>query len=107
QAAAELVRELDRLLGREATDPAQQRAEVLAVDVLHRQERANARPAEIVHAADVRMRHTPRELHLFAQAREMIGIVLQLERQELQRDRLIELEIAGEHDLAHPTLAER
>ena len=50
---AELARELERLVGGQPADAAQQRGEVLAVDVLHRQERLAVDLAEIVHAHDV------------------------------------------------------
>ena len=40
QARADLARDLERAVFGETADAAQQRREVLAVDVLHRQERA-------------------------------------------------------------------
>jgi hypothetical protein len=61
---------------------------------------------DVVDAADVGMRHAQREAHLGQEALEPIGIALDVTRQELQRDRLTQLEIVGAIDLAHAAAAE-
>ena len=90
----------------EAADAAEQRREILAVDVFHRQERVALEFADVVHAADVRMRDLPRHPHFGVELRQARGIAIDGLRQELQRDGLAELQIVGAVDLAHPALAE-
>ena len=51
----DLSNNLDRLVRREAADAAQQRREVFAVHVLHRQERVSFVFADVVDAAHVRV----------------------------------------------------
>ena len=53
QTGAELPRDLHRLVLRQAADAAQQRRQVLAVDVLHREEVLAVDLADVVDAADV------------------------------------------------------
>src|SRR5258707_1000615 len=50
-AGAQLARELDRLVLRNPSDPAQQRAEILAVHVLHGEESAAVGFAQVVEPA--------------------------------------------------------
>ena len=61
---ADLARELDRAVLREAADAAEQRRQVLAVHVFHREERVPFELADVVDAADVGMRHLPRHAAL-------------------------------------------
>ena len=56
EARAELPRDLERLVLRQPADAAQQRREILAVHVLHRQEQLPVDLADVVDAADVGMR---------------------------------------------------
>ena len=88
------------LLG-EAADAAEQRREVLAVHVLHRQERVALDLVDVVDAADVRVRDLPRHPHFGVQLRQARRIAIDVGRQELQRDRLTELQVVGAEDLAH------
>ena len=69
-AGAELARELDRLVLRDAADAAEQRRQVLAVDVLHREEAAAVGVAEVVEPADVLVRDLPRDAQLVVKLRE-------------------------------------
>jgi hypothetical protein len=55
QACAQLARNLQPLVRRQPADAAEQRGQVLAVDVLHRQEDDAVDLADVVDAADVRM----------------------------------------------------
>ena len=107
ESRAELPRELEGLVLRQAADAAQQRREVLAVDVLHRQEvqpfdhrrcrrrgrRWDGRPGA---------RCAPRcgTAPSAASLRCAGG-------KELERDRLVEGQIVGAVDLAHPALPEQ
>ena len=58
---AELPREVDRLVLWDAADAAEQRRKILAVDILHREEAAAVRVAEVVEPADVLVRHLSRD----------------------------------------------
>ena len=106
QAGADLPRHLERALHREPADAAQQRAELLAVDVLHREEGVAVDLVDVVDAADVRMRHLPRHPHFAVQLHQPRGIVVDFRGQELERDRLRQLEIVGAIHLAHAAAAE-
>ena len=86
-AGAELARDVDGLVLRQAADPAQQRRQILAVHVLHRQEPAAFVIAEIVETADVLVRHLAGDSQLGVELREPIGIGGDAGGQELERDR--------------------
>jgi orotate phosphoribosyltransferase len=86
---------------RETADPPQQRRHVLAVDVLHREVRLPIGLAHVVHAAHVRVGHLPRQPHFLVKPCEPIGPSCECLGQELQRDRLPELQILGPVHLAH------
>ena len=106
QARAHLPRDLDRAVLRKAADAAEQRRQILAVDVLHRQERVTLELADVVDAAHVGVRHLPRHPDFGVELHQPRGIPVDLFGQELQRDRLAELEIVGPVDFAHPALAQ-
>jgi len=101
QAGGDRARDLVGLVGRETADPPQQRREVLAVDELHRQEMEPVHLLDVVHPAHVGVRHLAREAHLLEQRLEARRVIAQLRGQELERDRLAELEVDRAVDLAH------
>ena len=107
QARAELARDLDGLVDGETPDPLEERREVFAVDVLHREEMAPFDLADVVDAADVRVRDLPREPDLRMEAREEALVGRDGLGQELQGDRLPELQVVGAIDLAHAALSEK
>ena len=107
QPGAELPRDLERLVLGQPADAAQQRRQVLAVHVLHREEQLAVDLADVVDAADVRVRHLPRGAHLVVELREPRRIVRERRRQELQRDRLAEPQVVGAIDLAHAAAPEQ
>jgi hypothetical protein len=74
-AGAQLVRELDRFVLRNAPDAAEQRRQILAVHVFHREEAAAAGLAEVVQAADVLVRHWSRGAEFVVELREVVGAV--------------------------------
>ena len=104
---AELARDLERLVRRQPADAPQQRGEVLAVHVLHREEVLAVDLADVVDAADVGMRDLARDAHLGVEALEAVLLRSESPRQELQRDRLAELQVVGAVDLAHAAAAEQ
>ena len=107
QAGAHLPRELDRLVLRDASDPAEQRREIFAVDVLHREKPAAVGFAEVVQAADVLVRHLARDAQLVVELRQVHGVGGDGVGQEFQRDGLVERQVLGAVDLAHAASAEQ
>ncbi len=106
KAGADLPRHFDRAILREASDPLQQRPEILAVDVLHREKRVTVRFIDVVDAAHVRMRDLPGHAHLGVKLCQPRRIAIDIGRKKLERDRLSELQIVGTIHFAHPALAE-
>ena len=108
QAGAQLPRDLDRLVRRQPADAAEQGGEVLAVDVLHRQEVLAVGLADVVDAADVGVRDLPRDAApRRGNAAQRARVGAQRLGQELQRHRLAEREVVGAVDLAHAAPPER
>ena len=110
EARANLARDVERLVGRQAADAQQQRSEILAVDVLHREEvlaPISDGLADVEHAADVRVRDLARDADLGQEPLVPDGIVGERARQEFQRDRRTELDVVGPVDLAHASAAEQ
>jgi hypothetical protein len=87
-----------------ARDP---RGERFAVDELHGQHAFAVEVAEIVDARDVGMRDPARELDLAAEPLERPRRSRQLGPQDLERDRLVELEVARLVDVAHSAGAQQ
>src|SRR5213075_2832657 len=103
---ADLPRDLDAALGGKTSDAMEQRAEVFALDILHGNEMLAVHVADVVHAADVRMRDLPRDAHFADEPRECVRVAADPLREELQCDRLAEEEVVGAIDLAHAAFAE-
>ena len=106
-AGAQLPRELDRLVLRDAADAAEQRGQILAVHVLHRQEAAAVGVAEVVEPADVLVRHLARDAQLVVELRQAAIVGRDAAGQELQRDRLIERQVVGAIHFAHAAASEQ
>ena len=107
EAGRNLTRDVERLVPGQPPDPPQQRGEVLPVDELHRQEVLALGLADVPHAADGRMRDLAGHAHLAVQSLEPLGVAFERARQELERDGLLELQVVGPVDLAHPATAEQ
>ena len=90
----------------EAADAPEQRREILAVHVLHRQERRAVDFVDVVDAADVRVRDLPRHADFGVELGQPRRILVDVRRQELERDRLAELQVVGAIDLAHAAAAQ-
>ena len=103
---ADLPGDLEAALFGEPADALEQRPQVLAVDILHRQKRRPIDFVDVVDAADVRMRHLTRHPHFGVELRQARGILVDVGRQELQRDWLAELQIVSSKDFAHPAASE-
>ena len=103
---AELAGDVERLVGRQPADAPQERGEVLAVDQLHGQEEVALRLPHVVHAADRGVRDLPGHPDLAVEAGEPLAVRVEAVGQELEGDRLLELQVVGAVDLAHPAAAE-
>ena len=106
EAGAHLARELDRAVGGETADAAEQEREVLAVHVLHREKGVAFEFADVVDAADVGMGDLARQADFGVELGEARGVAVERFGEELERDRLAELQVVGAIDLAHAAAAE-
>ena len=93
--------------GREGAVAPQDRGEVLAVDVLHDDERPRRVLAVVVDRDDVGMTQRRGVLRLLAEARREVGIAQVLGTEQLDRDLAPELGIERAVDGRHATLAEQ
>ncbi len=107
ESRADLPRDLEPLVFRQPADAAEQDREILAVHVLHRDEQLAVDLPDVVHAADVRMRHGPRGPHLVVELREPHRVAQEIRRQEFQRDLLPEAQVVGAIDLSHAAAPEQ
>src|SRR5271165_3371114 len=101
QTSADLVRGLQSLVRRQATYAAQQRRQVLAVDVLHGEKVLPVDLADVVNATDIRVRNLAGIPHLSMKSRESRGIVLERGRKKLEGHNIPELEIFSSVNFAH------
>ena len=106
QAGADLPRNLEPAILRKASDAAEERREVLAVHVLHREERVAVDFVDVVDTADVRVRDLAGHPHFGVELGQARRIAVDVSGQELQRDRLPELQIVGPKHLAHAAASE-
>ena len=106
QSGAEAARDVEGLIGGQATDAAQQRRQVLPIHVFHRDVMLALELADVVNAADVGMRNLARNADLVQKPLEQDTVGGQRRRQEFQRDRLAQLQIGSAVDLAHPAPAD-
>ena len=103
---AQFARDLDGFVGGQASDAAQQAAQVFAIDVLHGNECRAFRFADVVHAANVGMRDLAGDADFAVEAFEQSRLLRRGFGQELQRHGLVELEVGGAIDLAHAAAAD-
>jgi len=105
EAGAQLPRDLDRLVLREAPDPAQERREVFPIDVFHREEVMPVRLGRVIDPTNVWMGDLARGAHLVQETLQSLGVLVESGRQEFESHRLTELEIVRPVDLTHPAPA--
>jgi hypothetical protein len=98
---ADLARQFDRPILREATDATQQQREIFAIDVFHRQEGVPLVLADVEHAADVRMRDQARHPNFGVDLHQPRRVAIDRLRQKLQGDGLAQFQIVRAVDLAH------
>ena len=107
EAGADLAGDLHRLVGRKPADAADEVGEVLAPDVLHRDEVLAVHLADVVHAAHVGVRDLACDPDLVQEPREARRVHGQPFGQELEGDRLPQLQVVGAVDLSHSPLAQQ
>jgi hypothetical protein len=61
---------------------------------------------DVIDAADIRVGDVPRHPYFRVELGQTGGIAIDVRRQELEGDRLPELEVVGAEDLTHPAAAE-
>jgi hypothetical protein len=108
------LRILSCIVLRNAADAAQERREVLAVDVLHREKAPSVSFAKIVETADVLVGHLTRDAQFVVKLREpcvsasFSRVVTDLVGwQKFQRDWMIERQVVGAIHFAHAAAAEQ
>ncbi len=106
EAVADLARDADRLCDWEDADSVNQALQVLAGDVLHRDEVRVVLPAEIVHPADVPVGDGSCELQLVAEPLDAGLIASDLGTDQLEGELLPHLGIEDLVDAAHAALTE-
>ncbi len=106
ESRADLPRDFEPAVFGKPPDALQQRRKVFAVDVLHREKRRAVDFIDVVDAADVGMRDLARHPDFGVELRQARRILVDVRREELQRDRLTELQVVGAVDLAHAAATE-
>jgi len=103
EAGGELACDVDSLILGQAADAPQKRAEIFAVDVLHREEVKPRNLTDIVDAADVRMSDLSRDTDLAPKALDSFLVSREFFGEELQGHGLLEREVVSMIDFAHAT----
>src|SRR6185369_12022837 len=102
QSRAELAGRLHGLAGGQSPDAQEQGSEILAVHILHGDERHPLDYTNVVNAADVGVRYQARHADFAVETLEQALIARRLFGEELQRYRLSQGEIGSAVDFAHP-----
>jgi hypothetical protein len=103
---AELRDQVRGARGLEPAVPPDQHAQVVAVDVAHRDEQRPVRLARLVDGNDVRVVERRRELRLTLEAAPEVLVLRQLRDDQLQRDHPAQADLLGEIDDAHAAATE-
>ena len=106
-ARAQLPRNLDGFVLRQAPNAAQQRGQVLAVHILHGEKGQAGRFSDVKNTADVGMRDLPRQPHFAVKPGQHGAILRHRLRQELHGDGLAQAQVVGTVDLAHAAFAQQ
>jgi hypothetical protein len=98
---------VERFVGWKPPDPPQQGSQILAVDVLHGEERLAVDVAHVVHPANIGMRDPSRHPHFVAEPFQRTLVAGGFVRQKLHRDTLPKRQVVGAVHLAHAAFAEQ
>src|SRR5271166_329518 len=107
QTGADLMRGLQSLVRWQTTYAAQQRRQVLTVDVLHSEKMLPAHLTDVVYATDIRVRNLASVTDLSMKSCESRGIVLQRGRKKLECYNIAQLEILSAINFAHAAAAKQ
>src|SRR6185295_13187261 len=88
QAGAQLSRNLVSFVRRKPADTAQERRQLLALDVFHREKVTAVDFADVVNSADIVVRHLPGDANFAMKPGQCGAVSDQMIRQELEGDRL-------------------
>ena len=102
-----LPADFQTLVGGQATNTPQERGQVLAVYVLHREKHLAANFAEIVDATNIWVGDLPGRADLVAEPFQIFVIRSRRFGEEFQGDRLTEAQIVGAINLAHAAFPQK
>ena len=106
EAAQHLAHDRERRVLVEVRTPREVLEEIVRVDVLHRNERIALRESEVETLHDVAMADAARQLQLVLETLEGIGIVVDRQREHLERDHFVDRFVDRGTDVAHRAGAE-
>src|SRR5271157_4365647 len=101
QTGTDLVRGLQGLVRWQATYAAQQRRQVLAVDVFHSEKVLPVHLTDVINATDIRVRNLAGITHLGMKSREGRSIILERGGKKFEGYNIAKLEIFSAVDFAH------
>jgi hypothetical protein len=101
QTRAQAARKFDSFVTRQPSDAPQQRAKILSIHILHRDEWRAFNFSKVVNTANVSMRNLTGDPDFVAEEFESSIVAGRGLRQELQRDGLIEFQVVRTVNLAH------
>ena len=107
QTGTQLPGDLDRLVAGQPADAPQQRGQVFAVDVFHRDEDFPVRLAEVIDAIHVGMRYLAGQPDFVPIPIQPGRIFAPAASEELQGHRLIQFQVVGPVHVAHPASSQR
>jgi hypothetical protein len=106
ETGTEIARDVQSFVALQATDAPQQRRQIFAVNVLHRDEVRPLPLDDVVKPADIRMRNLAPDSDFGVQPFEPAAIMHHFARQKLQRDGLPQLQIIRAENFPHPAMSE-
>src|ERR1700686_1383276 len=105
ESGASLPGDLDSFVRGQPANAANQRREVLSIDIFHSEKRNTFGIADIENAADVGMRNLACNAYFRMEPRQCASILRQAGRQKLNRYDLAQLKVFGTVHLAHASAA--
>ena len=106
ETAQNLAHDRERRVLVERRAPREVLEEIVGVDVLHRNERIALGESEVETLHDVAMADAARQLQFVLEALERVGIVVNRQREHLERDHFVDRLVDGGTDVAHRAGAE-
>jgi hypothetical protein len=107
QAGTELARNVEGFVLGQAPDTPQKRRKVFAIDILHGKKNVAFHVADVIDAANIRMRHTPCNPHLILKTLQESLIAGGFVGQKLESDRLAECQVVGSVHFTHAPFSQQ